>query len=235
MALLKLQNIRKSYQAQKNSKDPSLIERDILQNINLEFSDNQFTMITGPSGCGKTTLLMTMGLIIPPTSGTILINDEIITHQSEDFLATKRSELIGFIFQYGTLIESINVLDNLLLPSAISGNRIQESLYKKALNLLSYFELSHQTYASPLTLSGGQKQRIAIIRAILHDPCLLLCDEPTSALDYRNATMVLETLSDLAKTPGRTVIATIHDPRFLHYADRIIQIEEGCITKDDLT
>lgn len=210
-----------------------LVLRRVLFPTTLDIYANEFTIIIGPSGSGKTTFLSILGLIVPPTEGSVHIKgvdvDSATTskEQFENAMTTFRLKSIGFVFQNSTLVEALNVLDNILLPIGIQGNPISDDYRQKALIFLKRFNLDHHTHSMPTQLSAGEKQRVAIIRALINDPPLLLCDEPTSALDQTNVEIVLKTLKDLSSESHRGVVMITHDPRALHYADKVIEIDGG--------
>jgi putative ABC transport system ATP-binding protein len=201
--------------------------RRVLYPTTLDILSEQFTVIIGPSGSGKTTFLSIVGLIVPPTEGSVSIRGEATGQGSEDDIATFRLKSIGFVFQNSTLMDALNVMDNILLPIGIQGGTVTQENREKAQSLLKRFNLDGHAYSMPTQLSGGEKQRVAIIRALINDPPLILCDEPTSVLDMANVEIVLETLKELSREPKRAVVMITHDPRAIKYADRVIEIESG--------
>ena len=206
--------------------------RPVLKNINLALYTQEFTIIAGPSGSGKTTLLTIIGLILSPSDGNIIIDNQDVARFWEDDLATLRMKNFGFVFQHADLIPALNVLDNILLPASIQGGGSSSQLKNKAEKLLTGFGLLSYIDAMPQQLSTGQRQRVAIARAMINDPILLLCDEPTSALDVESSTIVLETLKKLSKEERRGIVMVTHDPRVFPYSDRMIKLENGEIIYD---
>lgn len=206
--------------------------RRVLQKMDLVFYTREFAVIAGPSGSGKTTLLTLIGLILKPSEGRISIREEEVTGYSENQLATVRMNNFGFVFQQADLIPALDVLENILVASAIQGQRVSGQLRAKAIGLLEKFGLGEYSHAKPQQLSMGQKQRVAIVRALINDPVLLLCDEPTSALDVESTRTVLDTLKRISREEDRGVIMVTHDPRVFPYADRLIQLEDGAIVHD---
>jgi putative ABC transport system ATP-binding protein len=206
--------------------------RLVLKSTDLEIYTREFTIIAGPSGSGKTTLLTIIGLILSPTGGDIVINEQDVTDLSEDQLATFRMKKFGFVFQNADLIPALNVMHNILVPTAIQGGSVSPTIKEKAEKLLEEFGLISYAEAMPRQLSAGQRQRVAIARAMINDPILLLCDEPTSALDVESSTIVLDTLKTLSQDENRGVVMVTHDPRVFPYADRMIKLENGEITYD---
>ncbi|MCE5317142.1 MAG: ABC transporter ATP-binding protein [Parachlamydia sp.] len=203
--------------------------RRVLQHADLEIYSQQLTMIVGPSGSGKTTLLSILGLIIPPSEGKVYIQGQDLSDRSEDEITTFRLRSIGFVFQNFTLVNALNVLENILIPVGIQGSTVTPAHQQKAKQLLWQFDLEQHVHSYPEHLSGGEKQRVAIIRALMNDPPLLLCDEPTSVLDQINSAIVLKTLQELAQESNRAVVMITHDPRAIKYADTIMEIENGVL------
>lgn len=203
--------------------------RRVLQHANLEIYSQKLTMIVGPSGSGKTTLLSILGLIIPPSEGKVYIQGQDMSDKSEDAITTFRLNSIGFVFQNFTLVNALNVLENIMIPIGIQGAAVTAEHLEKAKQLLWQFDLEQHVNSYPQHLSGGEKQRVAIIRALMNDPPLLLCDEPTSVLDQVNSAIVLKKLQELAQESNRAVVMITHDPRAIKYADEIIEIENGML------
>ncbi|NIM99996.1 MAG: ATP-binding cassette domain-containing protein [candidate division Zixibacteria bacterium] len=206
--------------------------RLVLKSTDLDIYTREFTIIAGPSGSGKTTLLTIIGLILSPTAGDIVINQQDVTDLSEDELASFRMRKFGFVFQNADLIPALNVMQNILVPTAIQGGSVSLAAREKAEKLLEEFGLISYAEAMPRQLSAGQRQRVAIARAMINDPILLLCDEPTSALDVESSTIVLDTLKRLSQDEDRGVVMVTHDPRVFPYADRMIKLENGEIIYD---
>ena len=168
MAIIKLQNINKIYRTDE-------IETVALENVNLEVEKGEFLSIMGPSGCGKSTLLNIIGLLDTPTDGTVSINDLDTSKLSDKQLAQFRNKTLGFVFQSFHLINSLNVLDNVMLPLLYRSMSDKER--KEAAKLmLERVGLSHRAYHYPAQLSGGQCQRVAIARAIVGNPEIILAE-----------------------------------------------------------
>jgi putative ABC transport system ATP-binding protein len=206
--------------------------RRVLKKMDLNLYTGDFAVIAGPSGSGKTTLLTIIGLILKPSQGEIYVDDENVTENSENELATLRMRKFGFVFQQAELIPALDVLENILIATSIQGKRVKGPQREKALSILEQFGLDEYAHARPRQLSTGQKQRVAIARALINDPILLLCDEPTSALDVESSKTVLDTLKQLSLDENRGVVMVTHDPRVFPYADRMIKLEDGIIVHD---
>lgn len=205
--------------------------RRVLFDINVDFYAGELTIISGPSGSGKTTLLTIMALILKPTEGKVTLLGDRITDQSENSLATYRFRHYGFVFQTSAMIPALSVMENILMASAVQGDRIPRARREKASAILEKLGLSEFSHVKAERLSGGQKQRVAIGRAMINDPVMILCDEPTSSLDVKSSELVLETLKDLSREK-RSIVLVTHDPRVFPFADRLIQLEDGRIKTD---
>ena len=206
--------------------------RRVLQKTDLSFYPEEFTIIAGPSGSGKTTLLTIMGLILKPSEGDIIIQEDKVTNFSESRLATIRLNKYGFVFQMAELLPALSVMENVTVARGIQGRSIPGKFKAKARDLLNSFGLKDCMRLRALQLSGGQKQRVAIVRALMNDPAVMLCDEPTSALDAESTRIVLDSLKSLSKDKNRAVIMVTHDPMVFPYADRLIKIDNGSIVYD---
>ena len=176
-----------------------------LDDLTLDIAEGEFATIQGPSGSGKTTLLMTLGAMLRPAAGQVIVNEQDIyslsTRQRNGFRAAN----IGFVFQMFHLVPFLSVYDNVMLAAI----KQDPATRARARTLLHDFGLWHRSTHRPEELSTGEKQRTAIARALLNDPPLILADEPTGNLDPENARIVLDHLGDVHKT-GRTIVVVTH-------------------------
>ena len=219
MAIIKLQNINKIYRTDE-------IETVALENVNLEVEKGEFLSIMGPSGCGKSTLLNIIGLLDTPTDGTVSINDLDTSKLSDKQLAQLRNKTLGFVFQSFHLINSLNVLDNVMLPLLYRSMSDKER--KEAAKLmLERVGLSHRAYHYPAQLSGGQCQRVAIARAIVGNPEIILADEPTGNLDSKMGSEIMELLHELNIKDGRTIVMVTHNEAQANETSRIVRFFDG--------
>lgn len=219
MAIIKLQNINKIYRTDE-------IETVALENVNLEVEKGEFLSIMGPSGCGKSTLLNIIGLLDTPTDGTVSINDLDTSKLSDKQLAQFRNKTLGFVFQSFHLINSLNVLDNVILPLLYRSMSDKER--KEAAKLmLERVGLSHRAYHYPAQLSGGQCQRVAIARAIVGNPEIILADEPTGNLDSKMGSEIMELLHELNIKDGRTIVMVTHNEAQANETSRIVRFFDG--------
>jgi putative ABC transport system ATP-binding protein len=202
-----------------------------LRAINLAVAGGELTLLMGPSGSGKTTLLSVLGCMLTPSSGTVHVRGQSTTGKSPGQLAKVRRDQIGYVFQSYHLFPTLTALDNVRIPLDIRGVSAALST-KKAAETLAIVGLGKKTGSFPRELSGGEQQRVAIARALVGDPAVILADEPTAALDTENGRAVMSVLALIAKDPARGLLVVTHDPRIVSFADRVVQIEDGCITAD---
>ncbi|MFO0678211.1 MAG: ATP-binding cassette domain-containing protein [Polyangiaceae bacterium] len=184
--------------------------RTVLDALSFELDRGEFSVLRGPSGSGKTTLLAIVGGMLSPTSGEVLLDGEPITRLREAHRAEIRRRKVGFVFQDLQLVDSMTVMDNVLLPRVPDGVRSEDLV--RARTLLDRFGVGSLAPARARQLSGGERQRVAIARAMLLDPPLLLLDEPTAHIDDARAAEVTDLLASLA-AEGRAVLVSTHDPR----------------------
>lgn len=201
-----------------------------LNEISLDVKKGEFLAIMGPSGCGKTTLLNIIGLLEKPNSGDYIFNSRNTRRFSLSRQSKIRNQEIGFIFQNFNLINSLTVIDNVILPLNYRRGFNFKNL-EKASKLLKIFNLSEREYYKPNQLSGGQKQRVAIARALINKPSIILADEPTGNLDSVNSKIIMSELNNLHRE-GNTIIMVTHNPNLLEFASRVIYMRDGKIESD---
>ena len=199
---------------------------DVIDGASFEVNKGELVALIAPSGAGKITLLMMIGCVEEPTSGTIWLGDEKVYDNKWLTKETRkiRREKIGFIFQAHYLIPFLNVIENVTLVPQTNGLSTEES-EKKAMELLDYFDIGDRAYAKPSELSGGQNQRVAIARALANTPEIILADEPTAALDMERSVGVVKMLKRIAIEQDVAVIMVTHDEAMLPLCDRILKIE----------
>ena len=211
-----LKNINKTFTS-------SSSKQVALSSINLSFPIKGLVFIKGESGSGKSTLLNILGLLLKPTSGTMLFNGKDVSRMSNKEKENIRLNQIGYVFQHFNLIDELSVLDNLLLF---------ENNKEKAERLLSSLGIKELENKEVSKLSGGEKQRVGIARALMKDPLVLLCDEPTGALDEDNSKKVRDILLELSK--NILVIVTSHEKTLFNDAHYFVEIEKGNIKESNL-
>ena len=223
--LLEAHNIVKSI-------DTGAGELHILKGVSMNLRPGELTLLMGPSGSGKTTLLSILGCILTATSGELHLAGHQAVGLSSEELADIRRLHIGFVFQSYNLFPTLTALENVLVALDVRDARSADPI-ETAAEALKAVGLGHRLNTYPSKLSGGEKQRVAIARSLAGRPSVVLADEPTAALDSENGKAVMELLKEVSQDPTRAVMAVTHDHRTLHYADRIITIEDGRIVGDD--
>lgn len=203
-----------------------------LRGVDMDIYPGEMVGIVGPSGSGKSTLLGLIGGLDTPTHGTIEIDGVDITRMNEDQLTEIRNEKIGFIFQFFNLIPTLTALENVALPIQFARKR-NFNPDKRAKELLQQLGLGDRMRHRPSELSGGQQQRVAIARALANNPPLLLADEPTGNLDTESGQVVLETLRQIQRESGTTVVIVTHDPDLAGIADRTLTLVDGLVVNGD--
>lgn len=224
MKILEVKNLSKTY-----GKGDTMVKA--LDNVSFSVEKGEFVAIIGPSGSGKSTLLHILGGVDVPTSGNVIINDTDISTLDETALAIFRRRQIGLVYQFYNLIPILTVEENLTLPLLLDGRKPD----KKQINeLIKKLGLEKRLDHLPNQLSGGQQQRVSIGRALVNHPALMLADEPTGNLDSENSKEIVALLRHFNKTLNQTVIIITHDEKIALSADRIISIEDGKITRDEV-
>lgn len=224
MKILETQNLCKTY-----GKGDVMVRA--LDNVSFSVEKGEFVAIVGPSGSGKSTLLHILGGVDTATSGSVIIDKTDISTLDETALAIFRRRQIGLIYQFYNLIPILTVEENLTLPLLLDGRKPDQA---KVNDIIQKLGLSNRMNHLPNQLSGGQQQRVAIGRALINNPALLLADEPTGNLDSENSREIISLLRSFNKEFNQTVIIITHDERIALSADRIIAIEDGRITRDEV-
>ena len=204
-----------------------------LKGVDLTLNGGELTVLMGPSGSGKTTLLSILGCMLAPTAGTVRICGVSTGGAPPEELAKIRRQHIGFVFQSYHLFSTLTVAENVQLALDVRGEHGVKAV-TKAEETLASVGLTPKMASFPRQLSGGEQQRVAIARAIVAEPSIILADEPTAALDAVNGHATMTILSALAKRQDRAVLVVTHDPRLFGFADRIIRIEDGLLTREEL-
>ncbi len=213
------ENLKKSYNGE-----------EVLRGVSLEIGDGEFVSVMGKSGSGKSTLISIIGAHLLPDGGRVLHDGVDIFSLTEGELAKMRCTSLGFVFQNFRLIPTLNVKDNLLLPSVLA--KTADKARREYIEMLAErLEISRVLGKLPTELSGGQCQRAAIVRALSIQPRTLILDEPTGALDTAMEKRVMELLSEINRERGTTVIQVTHSEAVAAYGSRIIRIRDGEIVE----
>ena len=224
MEILKVENLSKIYGSGEG-------EVRALDGVSFSVEKGQFLAIIGPSGSGKSTLLHILGGVDRPTSGKVFLEDQDVFAQDEDHLAIFRRRQVGLIYQFYNLIPVLNVTENITLPVLLDGRKVDQNRLEE---LIRELNLTGREKHLPNQLSGGQQQRVSIGRALMNSPALLLADEPTGNLDSQNSQEIVALLKKANRHYGQTLIVITHDESIALQADRIISLEDGRITKDEV-
>ncbi len=200
----------------------------VLRGVSLSVQPGEVVAVTGPSGSGKSTLLHLLGGLDAPQGGEVHWAGERVDSLGTQVRAQRRAGQLGLVFQHHYLLEDLSVLENVLIPTRLSG-RGDEA---RARTLLERVGLSGRGAAYPAVLSGGERQRVAVARALAARPAAVLADEPTGSLDRANAQAVAQLLVNLAREEGAGVLLVTHDDRLARYADRTLHLLDGQFTDE---
>jgi lipoprotein-releasing system ATP-binding protein len=200
-----------------------------LRGVSLDLEPGSIHAVVGPSGCGKSTLLYVLGLLDPPDAGSVSIESQTISHLSDDQLARKRNEFIGFIFQFHFLMEDFTAQENVMIPMRRLGQLADEEMRDRAATLLEAVGLGDKLSRPSRHLSGGEQQRVAIARALANDPRVILADEPTGNLDTANSERAFELLQGLVHQGEKALLLATHNPTIAEACDWIHEMKDGQI------
>ena len=217
-ALLRAEGVGKSYTLRGR-------RVDVLRDVDLAVNGGEVTALVGHSGSGKTTLLHILGLLTPPDSGRVFVDDTDITGLGDAALADLRRGRLGFVFQSYNLLPQHSALRNVVLP--FTGRRGEGEARARA--LLERVGLAERADHLPSELSGGEQQRVALARALVNDPPAVLADEPTGNLDTESEAVLLGLFRELADE-GRAVLLVTHNPAVSDFADVVHRLEKGAFT-----
>lgn len=224
MEILRVENLTKIYGKGEN-------EVRALDGVSFSVNKGEFIAVIGPSGSGKSTLLHILGGVDRPTSGRVLMDGKDVYAQNEEQLAIFRRRQVGLIYQFYNLIPVLNVTENITLPVLMDGQKVNRDRLKELITTLG---LTGRENHLPNQLSGGQQQRVSIGRALMNAPAVVLADEPTGNLDSKNSKEIVDLLKISNEKYGQTLIVITHDESIALQADRIISIDDGKITKDEV-
>ena len=224
MEILRVENLTKVYGKGEN-------EVRALDGVSFSVEKGEFVAVIGPSGSGKSTLLHILGGVDRPTSGRVLMDGKDVYAQNEEQLAIFRRRQVGLIYQFYNLIPVLNVTENITLPVLMDGQKVNRDRLKE---LITTLKLNGRENHLPNQLSGGQQQRVSIGRALMNAPAVVLADEPTGNLDSKNSKEIVDLLKISNEKYGQTLIVITHDESIALQADRIISIDDGKITRDEV-
>jgi len=224
MEILRVENLTKVYGEGEN-------QVHALDGVSFTVDKGEFVAIIGPSGSGKSTLLHILGGVDKPTGGKVYMDGSDVYAQNDDELAVFRRRQVGLVYQFYNLIPVLSVVENITLPVLMDGRKINKERLDQ---LLATLRLSERKDHLPNQLSGGQQQRVSIGRALINAPAVVLADEPTGNLDSKNSQEIVQLLKMSNKMYNQTLIIITHDENIALQADRIIAIEDGKITRDEV-
>lgn len=218
---LKATNLQRSFKIGRS-------QIEVLRGISLEVPKGQTAFLCGASGAGKTTLLYTLAGLERPEGGQVHFEETDIYAMASDRLATLRNKRMGFIFQSYFLLPELTALENVVLPSMMSGKPNRDL----AEALLERVGLKERMQHLPSELSGGEQQRVAIARSLVNDPTILFADEPTGNLDSHTGESIIELLLGVAREDKRTLLVVTHDENLAKRGDRVLRIEDGQLANE---
>ena len=228
-ALIELSDLRKTY----NPGRPNEVE--VLHGLALRLGQGEFAALIGPSGSGKSTLLNVIGLLERPSSGSYRIQGEEMVGLDDEGLTRQRRRTLGFVFQFHHLLPAFSALENVTLPVLMREGRVERRHLERARALLDAVGLAQAMDHRPGELSGGMQQRVAIARALVLQPPLVLADEPTGNLDRGSSDEVFALLRRMHRELGTTFLIVTHDPRLAERCDRLVELVDGRIERDQKT
>jgi len=221
--MIELREVTKMYDRGKRDRQDPVRAVD---QIDLKIDPGEFLVITGRSGCGKTTLLNLIAGLARPNSGQVSVDAVDIWTLKDEHISALRNQNMGFMFQVPSLIPTLNVLDNVVVPTMFASKEKQQGAYQRARQALEAVGLSQRTDAFPRHLSAGEEKRVVIARAIINDPPVLLADEPTANLDELTEKEVM-TLLQKIHNDSTTIILVTHHPGLIGYGSRHLIMSDG--------
>jgi putative ABC transport system ATP-binding protein len=218
-----------SVQSLNHSYGKGELKKQVLFDVSVEIQAGEIVIVTGPSGSGKTTMLTLVGALRSAQDGSVKILGEELRKARPATLENVRRK-IGFIFQQHNLLEALTAVQNVELGIRACGRFPRSEHHDRAKKMLNAVGLGERIHYRPDQLSGGQRQRVAIARALVSEPEMVLADEPTASLDKQSGREVVDRMKVLAKEHGTTILLVTHDNRILDIADRIVHLEDGCLS-----
>ncbi|HLW36473.1 MAG TPA: ABC transporter ATP-binding protein [Chthoniobacterales bacterium] len=200
-----------------------------LRGVSLNVEAGSLHAVVGPSGCGKSTLLYILGLLDVPDAGSVEIGSTLIAGLSDEELARRRNQLIGFIFQFHFLMEDFTAQENVMIPMRRLGQLNDEAMSSRAADLLKAVGLGDKIRRQSRHLSGGEQQRVAIARALANDPQVILADEPTGNLDTNNSQRAFELLSNIVRARDKALLLVTHNRFIADACDWVHEMKDGRI------
>ena len=223
MEILRVEHLYKTYGKGEN-------QVCALDDVSFTVEKGEFVAVVGQSGSGKSTLLHLLGGVDTPTSGHIYLDGKDIYQKSRKELAIFRRRQVGLIYQFYNLLPVLNVDENIVLPHLLDGRKFDQERLDLVVERMG---LTDRRNNLPSQLSGGQQQRVSIGRALYNHPAIILADEPTGNLDRRNGEEIVRLLKESNRSQKQTLLIITHDESIALQADRMLSLEDGCITRDE--
>lgn len=203
----------------------------VLKGVDVTIESGEMVSIVGSSGAGKSTLLHILGSLDQPDTGTILLDNQLISTFSAKKLAAFRNKNIGFIFQFHHLLPEFDALENVSIPGWIAGNN-KTTIKERAIELLSSLGLKDRIFHKPNQLSGGEQQRVAVARALINQPTIVFADEPTGNLDSKNARELHQVFVDLNQSTGTSFLIVTHNLELAAMSGRTLHMKDGLMVNE---
>lgn len=199
---------------------------EALADVDIEVRAGRLTVVRGPSGSGKTTLLNLLGGLDRPTSGRVLLGDDVLSELSEAELAASRRDRIGYVFQNFGLIPVLSAAENVEVPLRL--RRMERGQRdERVAEVLELVGLIRHAGQRPGELSGGQQQRVGVARALVARPEVLIADEPTGQLDSETAERIMDLILEVTRIRGTATVVATHDPLLISRADEVLELRDG--------
>lgn len=207
---------------------------EAVKGVSLQVARGDFIVILGHSGSGKTTLISMIGGLTRPSLGKVYIEGIDLWDLGDKELSLFRNQKIGFIFQSFSLLPSLNVLNNVVMPVIFSNKakKDRKALQSKAHSILSDLNMADKLNSYPSELSGGEQRRVAIARSLINDPDIILADEPTGELDIRTEHEVIEIFQNINEVYKKTIIVVSHSLSWMQKAKKVIVMKDGLVQRD---
>jgi ABC-type lipoprotein export system ATPase subunit len=217
--MIKLDNVTKEFNLDEQIIAP-------VRNVSLEINKGEFVIIMGRSGTGKSTLLNLVAGLINPTEGKVFVNGRDLSRLSDGEMSHIRSSEMGYVFQFPSLLPSLNIRENILMPATFGSKPSRDSSSRRASELLGMLGLGERLDCYPRHLSAGEQKRAVIARALINEPRILLADEPTSDLDEKTENEIMGLLKKIHES-GITILMVTHSPGLVPYGTRAYTMEKG--------
>ena len=201
---------------------------EVLKGVDMEIKKGEVVSIVGPSGSGKSTLLHILGTLDRADSGSVTMNNTVVSSLTGKKLAAFRNQHIGFVFQFHHLLPEFTALENVCIPGWLAGRKKSE-VSEEAVRLLTSLGLSHRMENKPNQLSGGEQQRVAVARALINKPDIVMADEPTGNLDSVNAKELHQLFFKLRDEFNQTFLIVTHNEELAQLSDRVLHMKDGKI------